>query len=380
MESATIAIKIEEVKGTHKAIQIPRFLASCRAAARTLLKERYSDGLEHFGILSTDAAWELKYPDTERPAFPAYPDMHAPNASQAGISVYKEEKELSLAVGKARSQLTTAILGALDPVDLGSLFDIDTGHADVTPADIIDFMVQAHGTITDADIEYAKGQTMLVYNPATWSVTNWIADKVQGYRFLESINCGTSDPDQYRNLLTAARNSPSLKRIIEKYLSDTEMGDRTFVHLKNFLVTQWAKTQTTGNPMRAAYAGGATVIDDPDTADTSESAIAKTAVAALATPKRSAEDYEKEIAALKGALKTAELYCFSCGYGGHKGTSCKRMSKQDPTGSPSAPKPRIPRSPYTEEMLNSTEPNSLKDADGKTCKGNVGVEKGYRRK
>ena len=241
MEPSSIAIKIEEVKGTHKAIQIPRFLASCRAAARTLLKERYPDGLEHFGILSTDAKWEIEYPDTERPAFPAYPDMHAPNASQAGISVYKEEKELSLAVGKARSQLTTAILGALDAVDLGSLFDIDTGHADVTPAVIIDFMVQAHGTITDADIEYAKGQTMLVYNPADWSVTNWIADKVQGYRFLESINCETSDPDQYRNLLTAARNSPVLKKIVEKYLSDTEMGDRTFPHLKNFLVTQWAK-------------------------------------------------------------------------------------------------------------------------------------------
>jgi len=31
-------------------------------------------------------------------------------------------------------------------------------------------------------------------------------------------------------------------------------------------------------------------------------------------------------------------------------------------------------------MLNATEPKSLKDADGKTCKGNVGVEKGYRKK
>ena len=375
-----VAIKIEEVKGNHKAIQMPRFLASCRAAAITLLKERYENGLEYFGILLSDEQWAEQHPGVDRPIFPQYPEMHAPNASQAGISVYREEKELALAVSKARSQLTMAILGALDAVDLGSLFDIDTGHADVTPSEILKFMVEAHGTITDADIEYAKGQTMLMFNPADWSVTNWIADKVQGYRFLESIDCETSGPDQYRNLLTAARNSPALKRIVEKYLSDTEMGDRTFAHLKNFLVTQWAKTQTTGNPMRAAFAGHASATDNPDTADTSDSTFAKTAVAAHATEKRSAEDYEKEIAALKNALKTAELYCFSCGFGGHQGVTCKRMTKQDPTGPYSPQKPRIPRTPYTEEMIKATEPKTLKDADGKTCKGNVGVEKGYRKK
>lgn len=53
--------------------------------------------------------------------------------------MYKEQKEVALAVSKACGQLTTAFLGALDSADLGSLFDIDAGHADVTPAGIIEF-------------------------------------------------------------------------------------------------------------------------------------------------------------------------------------------------------------------------------------------------
>ena len=84
------------------------------------------------------------------------------------------------------------------------------------------------------DIDYAKAYTMVIFNPSQWTITNWL-----------SIDSETSDPDKYRNLLTAARNSPSLKGIIEKYLSDTKMSDRTFPYLKNFMVTQWTKAQTT---------------------------------------------------------------------------------------------------------------------------------------
>jgi hypothetical protein len=120
-----------------------KFLASYRAAARTLLNGQFSNGLEHFGILLTDEAWTARYPDAVRPDYPTFPDMHAVNATQAGISVYKEEKEMALAVNKAQNQLVTAMLGALDSVDFGSLFNIKTGHADVTPAMIVEFMVSA---------------------------------------------------------------------------------------------------------------------------------------------------------------------------------------------------------------------------------------------
>jgi hypothetical protein len=374
--------KIQEVKGSHKALQIQKFLASCRAAARTSLNGQFPNGLEHFGILLTDEAWIARFPDTVRPDYPTYPEMHGGNATQAVISVYKEEKEKALAVNKARNQLVTAMLGALDSVDLGSLFNSETGHADVTPAMIVEFMISAHGTITDGDIDFAKAQTMTAFDPSQWSITNWLADKEQGYSFLDSIDSETSAPDQYRNLVSACRNSPPLKRIVEKYLSDTEMPDRTFNHLKNFLVNQWAKTQTTSNMVRAAFAGSA--MASSDFCNASEDEGTETSTVALAAightaGKRTVEECEKEIAALKGSLRVASHYCFADGYGGHSGTQCKRMTAHDTTSVPGQAKPRIIRSPYTAEMTTATEPKSLKDSNGKLCKGNAGVEKGYRK-
>ena len=191
----TAALKIQEVKGSHKAIQMQKFQASCRAMARSLMNDRYANGLEHFGIFLTDEAWAVKYPDQVRPLFPAFPELHAANASQGAISAYKEEKESAQSFIRTRAQLVAAMLAALDTVDQGSLFDHETGHADVTPAEILNFMVEAHGTITDADIDFAKAQTMLSFNPGQWSITNWLADKIQGYTFLESIDSETSDPD-----------------------------------------------------------------------------------------------------------------------------------------------------------------------------------------
>ena len=375
-------LKIQEVKGTHKALQMQNFLASSRAAARSLLNGQYPGGLEYFGILLTDEAWVAQYGDVVRPDYPTYPEMHGGNATQAAISVYKEEKEMALAVNKARTQLVTAMLGALDSVDLASLFNSETGHADVSPAMIVEFMVSAHGTITDGDIDYAKAKTMLPYYPSQWSISNWLADKVQGHSFLDRINSGTSAPDQYRNLLSACRNSPPLKRIVEKYLSDTDMPDRTFNHLKNFLVTQWAKTQTTSDTVRAAFAGSA--VAPSDFCNVSEGEGTETSTVALAAightaGKRTVEECEKEIAALKSSLRVASHYCFTDGYGGHSGTQCKRMTAHDTTSIPGQAKPRIIRSPYTAEMTTATEPKSLKDSNGKLCMGNAGVEKGYRK-
>lgn len=158
------------------------------------------------------------------------------------------------------------------------------------------------------------------------------------------------------------------------------MGDRTFSHLKSYLVAQWARTQTTGNPMRAAFAGHTTVTIDSNDEATSKSTTVCTAAAAHVAENRSAEDYKKEIATLKNALKVTECYCFSCEFGSHFGITCNRTTKVGQTGPYSHSKLRIPRTPFTDEMIKATEPKTLKDADGKTCKGNVGVEKGYRKK
>ena len=377
MEGAA-ATKLPEVKGLHKATILPKWRAAVTALAMSLLKERYPNGMLHFGILMTDEAWAELNPINPRPEFPQYPAMHGANATQATISIYKEEKESALAVSRARTLLVGAMLGSLDSVDLGSLFHPDTGHADLSPADIMQFMVDAHGTITDADIEFVKSQTLTTFDPSRWGVANWKADKGQNYAFLRSIECETSGPDQYRNLLSSAKNSPALKKIVEKYISDTDMADRNFDHLGNFLIAQWAKTQSTGNPIRAAFAGRASVAEDhADDSDEEDPGVP--VVFAAAASARSVDDCEKEIAALKGSLKVAKFYCFTCGHCGHAGTRCKKMTSHDATGTASSPKPRIVRSPYTVDMANATEPKSLKDANGKLCKGNPGVEKGYRK-
>ena len=222
MEIATTTPKIYDVKGTHKALMMPKFQASSRAAARTLLNDIYVNGIEHFGILLTDDDWAVQFPNNPRPDYPAYPVMHAANASQALISIYKEEKELARMVSKAVTQLKAGMLGALDSVDLGSLFHNETGHANVTCAEIMDYMMKAHGRITPADVDYAKEQTCLIFDPSVWGITNWLADKTQGHDFLESIEEETSDPDKYRNLVVSCKNSPALREIIKKYLSDSE--------------------------------------------------------------------------------------------------------------------------------------------------------------
>ena len=374
----TATLKIPEVKGLHKATILPKWKAAITAFAMNLLKERFQNGLLYFGIFLADEAWAELNPINPRPQFPAYPVMHGPNATQAAISIYKEEKELSLAVSKAVTLLVASMLGSLDSVDLGSLFHPESGHAGLSPADIMQFMVNAHGTITDADIEFVKTQTLAIFNPSIWGVANWKADKVQNYAFLRSIDCETSAPDQYRNLLSSAKNSPALKRIVEKYISDTDMADRNFEHLGTFLITQWAKTQTTGNPIRAAFAGRAAVTEDHGNESDDEDPGVPVVFAAAASA-RSVDDCEKEIAALKGSLKVAKFYCFTCGHCGHTGTRCKKMTSHDGTSTASQPKARIVRSPYTLDMVNATEPRSLKDASGKLCKGNPGVEKGYRK-
>ena len=258
----TATLKMPEVKGLHKATLLPKWKAAVTALAMSLMKERYPNGLLHFGILLTDEAWAELNAINPRPQFPAYPAMHGANATQAAISIYKEEKEAALAVSKAQTLLVAAMLGALDSVDLGSLFHPETGHANLSPADIMQFMVDAHGAITDADIEYIKAQTLTTFNPSIWGVANWKADKAQNYAFLRSIDCETSAPDQYRNLLSSAKNSSALKKIVEKYISDSDMADRNFDHLGSFLIAQWAKTQSTGNPIRAAFAGRASVAED----------------------------------------------------------------------------------------------------------------------
>ena len=153
------------------------------------------------------------------------------------------------------------------------------------------------------------------------------------------------------------------------------MADRNFDHLGSFLITQWAKTQSTGNPIRAAFAGRASVAEDHADDSDGEDPVAFAAAASA----HSVEDCEREIAALKGSLKVAKFYCFACGHCGHAGTRCKKMTSHDSTSTVTHPKPRIVRPPYTVDMANATEPKSLKDTTGKLCKGNAGVEKGYRK-
>ena len=108
-------------------------------------------------------------------------------------------------------------------------------------------------------------------------------------------------------------------------------------------------------------------------------AVVVVVVFAAAASARPVEECEKEIATLKGSLKVAKFYCFTCGHCGHTGTRCKKMTSHDATSTPNQPKARIVRSPYTLDMVNATEPRSLKDASGKLCKGNPGVERGYRK-
>ena len=160
----TATLKMPEVKGLHKATLLPKWKAVVTAYAMNLMKERYQNGLLYFGILLTDEAWAELNPINPRPQFPQYPAMHGVNATQAAISIYKEEKESALAVSRARTLLVAAMLGSLDSVDLGSLFHPETGHANLSPAEIMQFMVDAHGTITDSDIEYLKAQTMTTFN------------------------------------------------------------------------------------------------------------------------------------------------------------------------------------------------------------------------
>ena len=68
MEGAA-ATKIPEVKGLHKATILPKWRAAVTALAMSLLKERYPNGMLHFGILMTDEAWAELNAINPRPQF-----------------------------------------------------------------------------------------------------------------------------------------------------------------------------------------------------------------------------------------------------------------------------------------------------------------------
>ena len=317
---------------------------------RAVLEYAISNSIHDFDLnhlLLTDAEWTIKFPPIDdghgvlipQPRLPVFPARLAGNATATALANWKYDTDIATSALAISAKFKEAILVSAGVSIDREFSDPLRGHIDHEIYQIMAFITEGYGTVTEADILRLKNQ-MVIDEIKSWR------DNVANFRSIFTlfapVGLFTTDLDKRSSLDTAIAKT-KFAPILESYKGDHPLlSSRTFDQMCNYIELRESN-------ISASAAGFAGMVETAVAAITAshkaEIAALTTTVAALtANPAapivattasnhggqggRSGRGAGRNQgrAAGRGRQQPDRMYCFEHGYRYHTGTNCRDMA------------------------------------------------------
>ena len=290
-----------------------------------------------WGILAYDlflypAARREILPNAEQLPWPPVPIQYAANAPNAAIKIYETEMGRVDALNGAKLMLKN-IITVQCREEVQHLKDTRTGYINVTVHDLFLAVSKIHGQLTPVDHEAMRQKTLKPFNRSESLAVN-LGRLAQAHLGMARIGSAVSDSDRLRELIGLLRAYHSeVASIVDDYDKETDIRNRGWAPLVDYVQLREQRLRVPligGNKGQLhAVSEEESALDDAPSAAAARSETASTGGGNVSISRERLKELEEAEKFAKAA--PAPQYCFSCGWGGHGGLRCNKMSAKDGT-------------------------------------------------
>ncbi len=290
----------------------------------------------------TDARYRIHHPNEPRfkPVKPKLKD-------DSSIDLYKINLVNYQTVMEALTVLDSVALASVGPTIQQELFDVETGHLEVTVTQIVQHVWETYGVRSVEDLRLLNKRLRDAFS-ATVSFVAQVTNMAMTFAILDNAGQSKSEFDKCEFLVDATSFIPTIVKCIEMFnMENLDVKARTFKALVAFIRIRAPRINPTAsgfvghagtvpltqqNSTSAAAAFFQTLSPAEQTAAMAGFAANMTAAMAgfaanmTATNKAAGNRPQTPAAAVPAAAKNSELlYCFRHAYGSHAGKDCANM-------------------------------------------------------
>ena len=290
-------------------------------------------GILAYNLFLPQEDMEREFPGIQMLPFPAQPAPFAQNASNAAVESWKMEARLLKALTAARA-LMKGFLTTQCKEEVKHLREEISGFVNVSCQTLFQTARKTHGQLTPVDLETLRLQTTKQFNRAETLETN-LGRLSQAHQRLARLGDRflVSPADKLREMTTLLRNfHPEVAAMVTLYEQDTDVLARSWSDLVTYVESKVLRLPA---PLIGGSRGSLNAAEEESATDDVPSAAA-----VRPEPKQTAggqvsisKDRLKELEEAESFSKAAPVpqYCFTCGWGGHGGQRCMKMSSKDGT-------------------------------------------------
>ena len=263
---------------------------------------------------------------------PAHPEQFPGNASQAALKAWEISARLVEAL-KFILALLKEILMTQCREEIQHLEDDLTGFINVSVKAMFLAARSAHGQLTPVDREALRQRTLKPFdrsNNLQICVGGWTKAHVDMTR----VGISVSESDKHRELTVQLRAyHPVVADIVTDYEKETDIGARTWSSLIDFVLLRESRLSVPliggSRGQLHAVSEEESALDDPPSAAAAKPDTRPAVGGQVSISTERLKELEEAEKFAKAA--PAPQYCFSCGWGGHNGLRCNKMSAKDGT-------------------------------------------------
>ena len=296
------------------------------------------DGILAYNLLFPEEELHKIFPNLEILPWPATPQPFAANASHAAIRCWDIESKLLDALRGARTLLKN-VLTAQCRDEVLHLKDKKTGYHNVPVQAMFLAASKAHGQLTPVDHGALRLRTTKSFNRAD-TLGNNLGRWMQAHQGMTRTGISVSESDKYMELTALLRAYHStVAGFVDDYEKETDLENRAWLPLFEYVELRELRLNV---PLIGGNRGQlhSAAEDEESTLDDAPSAAAASPAASLKEKKPAgggsisiSTERLKELEEAEKFVKAAPVpqYCFTCGWGGHGGQRCMKMSSKDGT-------------------------------------------------
>jgi hypothetical protein len=289
-------------------------------------------GVLAYNLLLPEEDNQRMFPEMIVLDVPAHPEQFPGNASQAALKAWEILAKLVEAL-KFILALLKEILMTQCREEIQHLEDDLTGFINVSVKAMFLAVRSAHGQLTPVDREALRQRTLKPFDRSS-NLKIEIGGWTKAHVGMTRVGTSVSESDKLREITVQLRAyHPVVADIVTDYEKETDIGARTWSSLIEFALLRESRLPV---PLIGGSRGQLHAVSEEESAldDHPSAAAAKpdTRPAAGGQVSISTERLKELEEAEKFAKAApAPQYCFSCGWGGHNGLRCNKMSAKDGT-------------------------------------------------
>jgi hypothetical protein len=212
-----------------------------------------------------------------------------------------------------------------------------------------------HGQLTPIDRETLRQKTLKPFDRSE-HLKIGIGGWTKAHVGMTRVGISVSESDKHRELTVQLRAyHPAVADIVTDYEKETDIGARTWSSLIDFVLLRESRLSVPliggSRGQLHAVSEEESALDDPPSAAAAKPDTRPAVGGQVSISTERLKELEEAEKFAKAA--PAPQYCFSCGWGGHNGLRCNKMSAKDGTL----------RDGFTKKQTEAKKPGTV---DGKT--------------